>query len=86
MRGCAHPALVLGTDLLTKPLRKADLVRDIWRILVFAAAGMRRAAAQTETGTAFSDRPTWTAHDLPFGGVKDSGHGPEPSGVAFRRS
>jgi succinate-semialdehyde dehydrogenase/glutarate-semialdehyde dehydrogenase len=37
----------------------------------------RRLASRIESGMVFVNHPTWTAPDLPFGGVKDSGYGRE---------
>lgn len=38
-----------------------------------------RLASRIETGMVFINHPTWTASDLPFGGIKNSGHGRELS-------
>ena len=39
----------------------------------------KRIASRIETGMAFINHPTWTASDLPFGGIKNSGYGRELS-------
>jgi acyl-CoA reductase-like NAD-dependent aldehyde dehydrogenase len=40
-------------------------------------------ASQIETGMVFVNHPTWTAPDLPFGGVKNSGYGRELSSLGI---
>jgi succinate-semialdehyde dehydrogenase / glutarate-semialdehyde dehydrogenase len=42
-----------------------------------------RIARQIETGMVFINRATWTAPDLPFGGVKNSGYGRELSDLGI---
>jgi succinate-semialdehyde dehydrogenase/glutarate-semialdehyde dehydrogenase len=39
----------------------------------------RRVASRIETGMVFVNHPTWTAPELPFGGIKNSGYGHELS-------
>ncbi|QMV19899.1 aldehyde dehydrogenase family protein [Granulicella sp. 5B5] len=43
----------------------------------------KRIARQIETGMVFINRATWTAPDLPFGGVKNSGYGRELSDLGI---
>jgi succinate-semialdehyde dehydrogenase/glutarate-semialdehyde dehydrogenase len=43
----------------------------------------RRVAAQIESGMVFVNHPTWTAPELPFGGIKNSGYGRELSELGF---
>lgn len=43
----------------------------------------RRVAEQIESGMAFVNHPTWTAPELPFGGIKNSGYGRELSELGF---
>lgn len=41
-------------------------------------------AARIETGMVFVNHPTWTAPELPFGGVKHSGYGRELSSLGIQ--
>jgi succinate-semialdehyde dehydrogenase/glutarate-semialdehyde dehydrogenase len=43
----------------------------------------RRVANRIESGMVFVNHPTWTAPELPFGGVKNSGYGRELSELGF---
>lgn len=43
----------------------------------------RRVAQQIESGMVFVNHPTWTAPNLPFGGIKNSGYGRELSELGF---
>ena len=43
----------------------------------------KRIARRIETGMVFINRSTWTAPDLPFGGVKNSGYGRELSDLGI---
>jgi succinate-semialdehyde dehydrogenase / glutarate-semialdehyde dehydrogenase len=43
----------------------------------------RRVAARVESGMVFVNHPTWTAPELPFGGIKNSGYGRELSDLGF---
>jgi succinate-semialdehyde dehydrogenase / glutarate-semialdehyde dehydrogenase len=43
----------------------------------------KRIARQIETGMVFINKATWTAPDLPFGGVKNSGYGRELSDLGI---
>jgi Aldehyde dehydrogenase family len=42
-----------------------------------------KVAAKIDSGMVFIDQPVWTAAQLPFGGIKNSGFGREPSELGF---
>ena len=44
----------------------------------------RRLASRIETGMVFVNHPTWTAPELPFGGIKHSGYGRELSSAGIQ--
>lgn len=44
----------------------------------------KRVASQLDTGMVFVNHPTWTAPDLPFGGIKHSGYGHELSAAGIQ--
>ncbi len=44
----------------------------------------KRVASLIETGMVFVNHPTWTAPELPFGGIKNSGYGRELSAMGIQ--
>lgn len=44
----------------------------------------KRMASRIESGMVFINHPTWTASDLPFGGIKNSGYGRELSSLGIQ--
>jgi succinate-semialdehyde dehydrogenase / glutarate-semialdehyde dehydrogenase len=49
-----------------------------------AVARGQHVARRLDTGMVFINHPTWTAADLPFGGIKQSGYGRELSSLGIQ--
>ena len=63
-----HRDLLAGADLLLQ-MRASVFTQDIPR--------GKRVARRIESGMVFINRATWSAPELPFGGIKRSGYGRE---------
>jgi hypothetical protein len=50
----------------------------------FSAQIVKGIASRVDTGMMFVNHPTWTASDLPFGGIKNSGYGRELSSLGIQ--
>jgi succinate-semialdehyde dehydrogenase / glutarate-semialdehyde dehydrogenase len=72
----------IGASDLELAIRQAETCFGLWRETADERRG-ERVASRIESGMVFVNHPTWTAADLPFGGIKTSGYGWELSAAGI---